>query len=184
MVSSRKAPRSFSFSYITAALKLEKLKSLNPSLMNENNHYKHMLTQKETDRRVLSLSGTGLWYFKKGKQVSLLFCSKIHKLICISLNISTEYLGQCWFFGKDPDAGRDWGQEEKGTTEDEMAGWHHRLNGHEFEQTPGVGDGQGGLVCCDSWGREELDTAERVNWTELIFRKFKEHPPQKCVLMG
>ena len=58
-----------------------------------------------------------------------------------------------WLIGKDPDAGRDWGQEEKGTTEDEMAGWHHRLNGHEFEWTPGVGDGQGGLVCCDSWGR-------------------------------
>ena len=58
-----------------------------------------------------------------------------------------------WLIGKDPDAGRDWGQEEKGTTEDEMAGWHHRLDGHEFEQTQGVGDGQGGLACCDSWGR-------------------------------
>ena len=61
---------------------------------------------------------------------------------------------------KYPDAGRDWGQEEKGTTEDEMAGWHHRLEGHEFEYTPGVGDGQGGLVCCDSWGRKESDTTE------------------------
>ena len=55
---------------------------------------------------------------------------------------------------------RDWGQEEKGMTEDEMAGWHHRLDGHEFERTPGVGDGQGGLVCCDSWGRKESDTTE------------------------
>ena len=64
-------------------------------------------------------------------------------------------------------AGRDWGQEEKGTTEDEMAGWHHRLDGHEFEWTPGVGDGQGGLVCCDSWGRKESDTTERLNWSEL-----------------
>ena len=54
-----------------------------------------------------------------------------------------------WLVGKDPDAGRDWGQEEKGTTEDEMAGWHHRLNGHEFEKTPGVCDGQGVLVCCN-----------------------------------
>ena len=62
--------------------------------------------------------------------------------------------------GKDPDAGRDWGQEEKGTTEDEMAGWHHRLNGHEFECTLGVCDGQGGLVCCDSWGHKESDTTE------------------------
>ena len=71
-----------------------------------------------------------------------------------------------WLIGKDPDAGRDWGQEEKGTTEDKMAGWHHWLDGHEFGQTPGAGDGQGGLVCCDSWGRKESDTTERLNWTE------------------
>ena len=69
--------------------------------------------------------------------------------------------------GKDPDAGRDWGQEEKGTTEDEMAGWHPQLNGHGFGWTPGVGDGQGGLACCDSWGRKELDTTKWLNWTEL-----------------
>ena len=61
------------------------------------------------------------------------------------------------------DAGRDWGQEEKGTTEDEMAGWHHRLDGHEFEWTSGLGDGQGGLASCNSWGRKELDTTERLN---------------------
>ena len=67
----------------------------------------------------------------------------------------------------DSDAGRDWGQEEKGMTEDEMAGWHHWLDGREFEWTPGVGDRQGGLACCDSWGRKELDTTERLNWTEL-----------------
>ena len=73
-----------------------------------------------------------------------------------------------WLIGKDSDAGRNWGQEEKGTTEDEMAGWHHRLDGHEFEWTPGVGDGQGGLACCNSWGRKELDTTEQLNWTELI----------------
>ena len=73
-----------------------------------------------------------------------------------------------WLIGKDPDAGRDWGQEEKGTTEDEMAGWHHWLDGRESEWTPGVGDRQGGLACCDSWGRKELDTTERLNWTELI----------------
>ena len=72
-----------------------------------------------------------------------------------------------WLIGKDSDAGRDWGQEEKGMTEDEMAGWHHRLDGREFEWTPGVGDGQGGLACCDSWGRKESDTTERLNWTEL-----------------
>ena len=74
-----------------------------------------------------------------------------------------------WLIGKDPDAGRDWRQEEKGTTEDEMAGWHHRLNGHEFEWTPGVGDGQGGLACCDSWGHKESDTIEWLNWTESQF---------------
>ena len=73
-----------------------------------------------------------------------------------------------WLIGKDPDAGRDWGQAEKGTTEDEMAGWHHWLDGRESEWTPGVGDGQGGLVCCDSWGRKESDTTERLNWTELM----------------
>ena len=72
-----------------------------------------------------------------------------------------------WLIGKDPDAGKDWGQEEKGTTEDEMVGWHHRLNGHEFGWTWGIGDGQGGLACCNSWGRKESDTNERLNWTEL-----------------
>ena len=65
--------------------------------------------------------------------------------------------------------GRDWGQEEKGTTEDEMVGWHHRLDGHEFGWTPGVGDGQGGLACCGSWSLKELDTTEWLNWTELNF---------------
>ena len=72
-----------------------------------------------------------------------------------------------WLIGKDPATGRDWGQEEKGTTEDEMAGWHHCLDGHEFDWTPGAGVGQGSLVCCDSWGRKELDTTERLNWAEL-----------------
>ena len=73
-----------------------------------------------------------------------------------------------WLIGKDSDAGRDWGQEEKGTTEDEMAGWHHRLDGRESEWTLGDGDGQGGLACCDSWGHRESDTTEWLNWTELI----------------
>ena len=72
-----------------------------------------------------------------------------------------------WLIGKDSDARRDWEQEEKGTTEDEMAGWHHRLDGHEFEWTLGVGDGQGALVCCNSWGRKESDTTEWLNWIEL-----------------
>ena len=74
-----------------------------------------------------------------------------------------------WLIGKDPDAGRDWGQEKKGTTEDEMAGWHHRLDGREFEWTPGVDDGQGGLACCDSWDCRESDMTEQVNWRELTW---------------
>ena len=72
-----------------------------------------------------------------------------------------------WLIGKDSDAGRDLGKEEKGTTEDEMAEWHHQLDAHEFEWTPGAGDGQGVLVCCDSWGCKESDTTEWLNWTEL-----------------
>ena len=72
-----------------------------------------------------------------------------------------------WLIGKDSDGGRDWRQEEKGTTEDEMAGWHHRIDRLEFEWTLGVGDGQGGLACCNSWGRKESDRTERLNWTEL-----------------
>ena len=70
-----------------------------------------------------------------------------------------------WLIGKDLDDGRDWGQEEEGTTEDEMAGWHHQLDGHEFEWTPGVGDGQRGLVCCNSWGRKSQTRLS--DWTEL-----------------
>ena len=73
-----------------------------------------------------------------------------------------------WLIGKDSNAGRDWGQEEKGTTEDEMAGWHHRLDGGEFEWTPGDGDGQGGLACSDSWSHKELDMTSY--WTELNWR--------------
>ena len=72
-----------------------------------------------------------------------------------------------WLSGKDPGAGKDQRQEEKGTTEDEMVGWHHWLDGHEFEQAPGVGDGQGSLVCYSPWGHKESDTIESLNRTEL-----------------
>ena len=71
-----------------------------------------------------------------------------------------------WLIGKHPDAGKDWRQEEKGTTEGEMAGWHHWLEGHEFEQAMGIGDGQGGLVCYNPWGFKQLDMTEQLNWTE------------------
>ena len=76
---------------------------------------------------------------------------------------------------KDPDAGKDCGQKEKGTTEDEMVGWHHWHNGHRFGRTPGFGDGQGGLACCGSWGRKELDLTERLNWIELILVGVRWH---------
>ena len=72
-----------------------------------------------------------------------------------------------WLIGKGLDAGKDWRQEEKGMTEDEMVGWHHCLNGHEFEQAPGIDDRQGNLVCCSPWGCKELDMTEWLSWTEL-----------------
>ena len=74
---------------------------------------------------------------------------------------------ESWFIWKDPDAGKDWGQEEKRMTEDEMVGWHQWLDGHGFGCSSGVDDGQGGLACCSSWGHKELDTTERLNWTKL-----------------
>ena len=72
-----------------------------------------------------------------------------------------------WLIGKDPDAGKDWRWEGKGTTEYEIVGWHHWLDGHEFEQAPGIGDGQGSLMCCSPWGSKESNTRERLNWTEV-----------------
>ena len=87
-----------------------------------------------------------------------------------------------WLIGKDPDVGKDQRQEEKGMTEDEMVEWHHWLDGHEFEQAPGIGDGQGSLVCCTAWDCKELDMTEQLNWTShnafylrllLVLRKFK-----------
>ena len=79
---------------------------------------------------------------------------------------------QSWLFGKDSEAGKDWGQEEKGATEDEMIGWHHWLSGHEFEKIPGDGEGQGSLACCSPWRCKESDTTERLNnnctWAQTI----------------
>ena len=74
-----------------------------------------------------------------------------------------------WLIWKDSNAGKDWRQEEKGMTEDEIVGWHHQLNGHEFESILGVGDGWGGLVCCSPWGRKESDTTEWLNWTDKLY---------------
>ena len=91
------------------------------------------------------------------------------------LKLKLQYFGHLmwrvgWLIGKDSDAGRDWGQEEKGTTEDEMAGWHHWLDGCKSQWTSGVGDGQGGLACCNSWGRKELDTTEWLIWSDGIIK--------------
>ena len=92
---------------------------------------------------------------------------------CIELASGRQFYiwsphAKSWLIGKDSDVGRDWGQEEKGTTEDEMAGWHHQLDGREFEWTQGDGDGQGGLACCSSWGRKESDMTEQLNWTYIF----------------
>ena len=85
-----------------------------------------------------------------------------------------------WLIGKDPDAGKDWRQEEKGMTEDEMVGWHHRLDGHEFEWTPAVGDGQGGLVCCSPWGLKELNMFEQLNNNKMTkYVKFSSDSPKE-----
>ena len=83
-----------------------------------------------------------------------------------------------WLIWKDPGAGKDWRQEEKGTTEDEMVGWHHRLDRHEFEQAPGGGERQGNLACCSPWGRKESDMTERLKWTEVDQCKAQFSTPQ------
>ena len=108
------------------------------------------------------------------------FISKFKELIVlpkISITYKNKMIRQMPFnfcFKEKTDAGGDWGQVEKGTTEDEMAGWHHWLDGRESEWSPGVGDGQGGLACYDSWGHKESDTTERLNWTERNHFMFYE----------
>ena len=86
-----------------------------------------------------------------------------------------------WLLRKDPDAGNDWRQEEKGTTEDEMVGWHHQLDGHGFEQAPGVGEGHGSLACCSPWGCKESDMTEWLNW---MFTQFRNLWVCSCWLNG
>ena len=83
-----------------------------------------------------------------------------------------------WLIRKDRDAGKDWRQEEKETTEDEIVGWHHRVNGHQFEQALGVGDGQGSLACCSLWGCKESDTTEWLNWTDDLVWPLTYHLKQ------
>ena len=115
------------------------------------------------------------WTARRSNQSILKDISPGISLEGMMLKLKLQYFGhlvKCWYIGKDCDAGRDWGQEEKGMTEDEMAGWHHWLDGRESEWTVGVG--QGGLACCDSWGRKESDTTERLNWAE----------PDVCLFLG
>ena len=92
------------------------------------------------------------------------------------LKLKLQYFGhlnaKSSLIRKDPDAEKDWRLEEKGMTEDEMVEWHNQLNEREFEQTLGVGDGQGGLACCSPWGHKESDTTDQLNWTEQIDPKF------------
>ena len=109
------------------------------------------------------------WTARRSHQSILKEISPGCSLEGLMLKLKLQYFGhsidaKSWLIWKDPDAGKDWGQEEKGTTEDEMVGWHHWLNGYEFGWTPGIGNGRGGLACCSSWGRKESDTTERLNW--------------------
>ena len=94
-------------------------------------------------------------------------CSLEGLMLKLKLPILWPPDAKSWLIWKDPDAGKDWGQEEKGMTEDEIVGWHHQLDGHGFGWTPGVGVGQGGLACCSSRGRKGSNTTERLNWIEL-----------------
>ena len=108
------------------------------------------------------------WTARRSNQFFLKEISPGISLKAMMLKLKLQYFGHLMWIAdslEETDAGRDWGQEEKGTTEDEMAGWHHWLDGLESEWTTGVCDGQGGLACCDSWGCKESDTSERLNWT-------------------
>ena len=109
------------------------------------------------------------WTARKSNQSILKEINPEYSLQGLMLKLKSNWPPDAknWLIRKDSDAGRDWGQEQKETTEDEIAGWHHWLNGRESEWTPGVGDGQGGLTCCSSWGHKESDRTERLNWTEL-----------------
>ena len=107
------------------------------------------------------------WTARRSNQFILKEISPEYSLEGLMLKLKLQYFGHLdaknWLTGKDPDAGQDWRQKEKGTTEDEMVGWHHRFYGHEFGWIPEIGDGQGGLECCGSWGCKKSDTTEWLN---------------------
>ena len=115
------------------------------------------------------------WTASRSSQSILKEISPECSLEGLMLKLKLQYFGYLMQRAdslKDPDAGKDWRREEKGMTEDEMVGWHHQLNGHELEQAPGVGNGQGGLACCSPWVLKESDMTEWLNWTELIAYKY------------
>ena len=106
------------------------------------------------------------WTARRSNQFILKEISPEYSLEGLMLKLNSNTLApdaKNWFIGKDLDAGKDW-RQEKGTEEDDIVGWHHRLDGHEFEYALGVGDGQGSLACYSPWGRKELDTTEWLNW--------------------
>ena len=110
------------------------------------------------------------WTARRSNQSILKEISPEYSLEGLMLKLKLQYFGHLmatdaknWLIWKDSDAGKDWRQEEKEMTEDKMVGWHHWLDGHEFEQAPGVGDGQGSLACCCPWGHKESDTTEQLN---------------------
>ena len=111
------------------------------------------------------------WTARRSNQSILKEINPEYSLEGLMLKLKLQYFGHL-MWRADSDAGKDGGQEEKGATVDEMVGWHQWLNGHEFEQTPGDSEGQGGLACCSSWGHQESDTTEWVNWTELKIKIF------------
>ena len=119
------------------------------------------------------------WTARRSNQSILKYISPGCSLEGLMLKLTLQSFGnwadaKSWFIWKDPDAGKDWRQEEKVMTEDEMVGWHHWHSGHGFGWTRGVGDGQGGMACCGSWGLKESDVTEQLNWTEdrLIREKY------------
>ena len=106
------------------------------------------------------------WTARRSNQWILKELNPEYSLEGLILRLKLQYFGHLMWKAdnrKDPGAGKDWGQKEKGTTEDEMVGWHHQLNGHKFEKAPGVGEGHGSLACYSPWGCKELDTAEWLN---------------------
>ena len=112
------------------------------------------------------------WTARRSNQLILKEISPEYSLEELMLKVKLQYFGYLIRraeSGKDPDAGKDWRQEEKGVTEDEMIGWHHWLYGHEFDQVPGIGVAQGILVCCSSWGHKESDMTEWLNWTDVQY---------------